>query len=148
MGAVQCGVYVKGGGWGSGCEAGWTGRHARGAVWLGARALAPSQSHPHPAHRLLSCCCPPTCFTHLPTLPHTPRPLPPPATGKVDTLMHERREAQEARQSQAEQQKEAEQAANAYLHLNSYLALPAPEVGGGGGGGGGAPFMQPPPQQF
>lgn len=57
-------------------------------------------------------------------------------TSKVDTLMNERREAQEAQKSEEEKAKEQEQTANAYLHLTSYLALPAP--GGDGGQYGGA----------
>lgn len=45
-------------------------------------------------------------------------------TSKIDLLMHERKEAQEAGKASEEAKKQQEQAANAYLHLNSYLALP------------------------
>ncbi|PRW61204.1 clathrin heavy chain [Chlorella sorokiniana] len=61
-------------------------------------------------------------------------------TGKVDTLMHERREAQEARKSEEDKAKEQEQAANAYLHLNSYLALPPPSAAPDGGMGAQQPY--------
>ncbi|PSC73488.1 clathrin heavy chain [Micractinium conductrix] len=67
-------------------------------------------------------------------------------TGKVDTLMHERREAQEARNSEEAAAKEQEQAANAYLHLNSYLALPAPDASGAASYGGAAPGYGMAPQ--
>ena len=46
-------------------------------------------------------------------------------SNKVDILMAERREAQEASKAGEADRKAAEQAANAYLHLNPYLALPA-----------------------
>jgi clathrin heavy chain len=75
-------------------------------------------------------------------------------SGKVDTLVRERREAAEAAQEGESAKAAQEQAANAYLHLNSYLALPAPVPAtpdgssfgaptpqyGGGGFGGAAPF--------
>ena len=48
---------------------------------------------------------------------------------KVDLLMHERAEAQEAGKASEEAKKQQEQAANAYLHLNSYLALPPAQNG-------------------
>lgn len=57
-------------------------------------------------------------------------------TSKVDMLLHERKEAQEAKKSEEEVKKQQEQAANAYLHLNSYLALPAPGTDPAMGGGG------------
>lgn len=44
---------------------------------------------------------------------------------KVDLLMKDRREAQEASKAGEAERKAQEQAANAYLHLNSYLALPS-----------------------
>jgi clathrin heavy chain len=47
-------------------------------------------------------------------------------TSKVDTLMADRREAQQANKEDEETRRAQEQAANAYLHLNTYLALPAP----------------------
>lgn len=56
-------------------------------------------------------------------------------SSKVDLLMAERREAQEASKKEEEQMKAQEQAANAYLHLNSYLALPPAATPGGDGGG-------------
>lgn len=61
-------------------------------------------------------------------------------TQRVDLLMHERREAQEAKKKEEESAKQQEQAANAYLHLNM-LALPPPP-GAEPGGGGGVPFQQ------
>lgn len=57
---------------------------------------------------------------------------------KVDLLMADRREAQEASKAGEAERKAQEQAANAYLHLNSYLALPAaPSTMDGGAGYGG-----------
>ena len=68
-------------------------------------------------------------------------------SSKVDLLMADRREAQEASKAGESERAAQEQAANAYLHLNSYLALPAPAAPtpsgfgpAGGGGGFGAPF--------
>jgi clathrin heavy chain len=60
-------------------------------------------------------------------------------SGKVDTLMHERKEAQEANREREESKKAQEQAASAYMQLNPYLALPAPvsaQSDGPAGGGG------------
>lgn len=60
-------------------------------------------------------------------------------SSKVDLLMRERKEAQEAsKEGEAEKQAQ-EQAANAYLHLNSYLALPAPVAPDGGAAAFGGP---------
>jgi clathrin heavy chain len=44
---------------------------------------------------------------------------------KIDLLMKDRREAQEASKAGDAERKAQEQAANAYLQLNSYLALPS-----------------------
>jgi len=63
-------------------------------------------------------------------------------TSKVDVLMKDRREAQEANKAGESERKAQEQAANAYLHLNSYLALPGAQ--GGNQAGPGAPFGGPP----
>lgn len=70
---------------------------------------------------------------------------------KVDLLMNDRREAQEANKAGEAERKAQEQAANAYLHLNSYLALPAPAPAGNGFGGAPTPtggFGVPPPAPF
>jgi clathrin heavy chain len=54
-------------------------------------------------------------------------------SSKVDLLMAERKEAQEASSKEEEAKKAQEQAANAYLHLNSYLALPPATSGASSG---------------
>ncbi|WPT18138.1 Clathrin heavy chain 1 [Picochlorum sp. SENEW3] len=62
-------------------------------------------------------------------------------TTKVDLLMKDRREAQEASKAGEEERKAQEQAANAYLHLNSYLALPGAQPTSNGPGFGGPPQL-------
>ena len=65
-------------------------------------------------------------------------------TSKVDLLVSERKDAQQAEMSDEAAKKQQEAQSNAYLSLMP-LALPAPPVagdagfGGGGGGGYGAP---------
>ncbi len=63
-------------------------------------------------------------------------------TSKVDVLMKDRRDAQEANKAGEAERKAQEQAANAYLHLNSYLALPGAQ--GTNQSGTGAPYGGPP----
>lgn len=58
-------------------------------------------------------------------------------SGKVDTLMRERKEAQAAAVTDEAAKKQQEAQSNAYLSLMP-LALPAPPLPGGGGNGGSA----------
>lgn len=73
--------------------------------------------------------------TAMPYMIQTVRDL----TSKVDILMKERREAQEASKAGEAERKAQEQAANAYLHLNSYLALPGSQGANNGNGAFGGP---------